>query len=234
MRCLLCVVLGFSLGACNGSEAEPTLDGKTASAWRADLEASDQRDAALQRLATAGDEAVPILSELLEVTRGHAPIIAAQILADHGAAGVPPLTKALAARSDSVRIAAAAALGLIGTPAQSALPKLRVMRDAGEADHLHIAACVGIWGIGRDPSEVMPTMLAGLKSNTPEVRFAATGLAALLGASAVKPLMVVLESDDPKLRVAAADSLAAIGEDAAPAKHRLEALLLDREPTTPR
>ena len=197
------------LPACNGSGGGATLDGKDATAWRADLEDPARRDAALRRLAGAGDEARPVLVALLEVPRGQAPVVAAQMLAEHGAAAVPPLRTALAARSHSVRIAAAAALGLIGADATDALPALRGLRDSRAADHLKIAACVGIWGITQEASEVMPTMIEGLRSGTPEVVFAATGLAALVGPKAVRPLMVALESDDPALRVGAAEALAA-------------------------
>jgi len=224
-------ICALTLGACNGSEAEPALDGKTAAAWRVELESPQQREAALRRLSTAGDEATPLLIALLEVPRGHTPIVAAQILAEHGAAGVPALTRALGARSDSLRIAAAAALGIVGPPARSALPKLRELRESERGEHLRIAACVGLWGITHEPAEVMPTMLDGLRSNTPEVVFAATGLAALVGGRAVSPLMVALESDDPQLRTAAADTLGAIGKEAAPARRKLEALLKDREAT---
>ena len=185
---------------------------------------------ALRRLSTAGDEATPILIELLAVPRGKTPVVAAQILGDHGARAVPALTDALSARSDEVRIAASAALGLIGGAAEPALPALRSLRDSEAPAHLRIAACIGIWGVGRDPAAVMPTMMEGLRSGIPEVVYAATGLAALVGASAVKPLMVGLESDDPKLRIAAAHALGAIGKDAGAARRKLEALLEDRVP----
>jgi len=217
--------------ACHRSEAGATLDGNDAGHWRAQIESAEGRTAALQRLSTAGPEATPLLIELLQVPRGKTPIVAAQLLGDRGLDAVPALTDALGARSDSVRIAAAAALGLIGPPAQSALPALRQLRDSEQPTNLRIASCVGIWGISREPSEIMPTMLDGLRSGSPEVVFAATGLAALVGARAVSPLVVALESDDPKFRAAAANALGAIGADAAPARRKLEALLEDREPT---
>jgi len=228
VRWALCFFFIFPAAACNGSETEPVLDGKTAADWRTELDDAGQRKSAVRRLIDAGSEATPLLIALLDVPRGDAPIIAAQLLGDHGKAGVDALARTLESRSDALRVTAAASLGVIGSDAQSAVPALRKMRSPPNGLDLRIAACVGIWGITHEVSEIMPTMLDGLKANKPELVFATTGLAALVGAPAVRPLMVALESDDPKLRVAAVDALGAIGGAAAPARPKIQALLEDR------
>lgn len=235
--CAICVA--FSGGGCGETETPVTLDGKGAAQWRAMLDDPETREAAATRLAESGEASAPILIALLDEPRGVAPLVSAAMLGEmlqgatgeRAAAAVAALTQAIGARHSIVRAPAAMALGSIGAAAGSALPELQALCDSEqERPQVRIAGAFGVWGITGDLARVMPTLLVCLKSEEAPARLAATQLAAQIGAAAVEPLMVALDSGDPMLRGGAALALAHIGKAAAPARRKLYALLKDKDP----
>src|SRR2546423_3678715 len=144
--------------------ADPTLDGKPASAWLKDLAGQDDdaHEKAATVLATAGKSAVPALIKALQngrnaTLRERAAEVLGLIGEDAGGA-VPELIKALKDKTNEVRAAAATALGGIGPGAKAAVPELiKMLKNADDAQREHAAA--GLGGIGPDAKDAVPELI---------------------------------------------------------------------------
>src|SRR5437660_1398770 len=117
--------------------ADPTLDGKPASAWLKDLAGKDDdaHEKAATVLATAGKSAVPALVKALQNEEADGRLAAAEGLGGIGTddkAAVESRIKALGdKKSADVREAAAAALGEMG---EAAAPAVKPLTDALKKD----------------------------------------------------------------------------------------------------
>jgi HEAT repeat protein len=165
---------------------------------------------------------------------------AARKLAAAGADAVPGLTEALKEKKEGVAGRAARALGQIGAPAKSAVPALIERIDKGKGktrdDAEAIEALLKIDPRSRDSKAAVPALRAIVRqppSNPCRVHaVVALGKMGRLAKDAVPDLAKVLGEDPVKagmVRFHAATALGKIGEDAKAAVPDLVKLLKDKK-----
>lgn len=220
------LVLLLLLAACGG-EKQAAFRGKAADAWIRALEDPDTRGASHAELAQGGEEALPLLRDLLESESTIAGLVAADLLGalgDRALTAVPDLVKAL--DDERLRGMAAASLGRIGSNAAPALDRLRELYDDPD-ERVRVAAARASWLISKDPREPVAALIYCLESGTPAVRQMAAASLGEIGKPAVEALIAALGAGDPRTRASAAEALAAIGPDAASARQALYQALKD-------
>ncbi len=152
--------------------------------------------------------------------------LAAETLGHIGAdskAAVPQLIQLMQQEDRDLRGAAMGALGEIGPAAKDAVPLLIEQFRNAKNDFERCSIPLVLGKIGPVTPEVMPTMLAALKSPGMNTRkFAAEGLGFMHTIEAVAPLVAVLKdpNEQPHVRNSAAQALGKLG----PSKEAIEPL----------
>lgn len=162
-RLLLCATLLLAVGGCDGGKKQPAAGAKGATAEEAttpfeDKEATrlvgfitspneGERRAAFQQLAMMGPKAraaVPGLTAALGDSDPRVRLTSAQVLGRIGRAAVPALIRTLeTSNRPEVLAMACEAVGLIGPPAEDALPALAPMLKEFDKD-LRLSACLAM------------------------------------------------------------------------------------------
>jgi HEAT repeat protein len=180
--------------------------------------ASRRRLAALacRQLGPAAKQAIPALTENLQIVDASDPFNVPLALAAIGAESLPALVGALTNQEERVRYAASAALGELRAPAQPAVPMLVAMlTDKNETVRLYAARSLGM--IGGNGQQAVPGLIHCLGDGSPPVRRqAATALGAfpLEGTAAVPRLTELLNDQDHEVRRCASVTLARIDPQA--------------------
>ena len=128
-----------------------------------------------------------------------------------------------------VRVAAAVALGKIGTEAAWAVPKLtEALQD--ESPKVQAAAALALGQIGTDAKAAIPALEKSLETVTDETRLNVGWAMWEISKHrwAISAISHTLKSEDAAVRVAAANSLARIGKPAASVAPALTQALRDR------
>jgi HEAT repeat protein len=193
---LLTVLLLVSLVSAGGQSSEPTASGKPVSYWIEALKSSDmgERIDATTNLAGMGPKAVPYLVRALEQDR-----------------------------SDG-RLRLLSTLGMVGQPAQSALPAIALLlRDDSAAIRVTAAATM----LTIDCSarrEAWPVLIAALEGDSFSASLAASTLGFLGpdGVGAVPSLIPLVRSGSNEVRLAAIGALWKMGPSAKDAVGALE------------
>jgi HEAT repeat protein len=141
---------------------------------------------------------------------------AADTLADHGPAAVPPLLQALKSSDSYVKVVAATALGRIRPKPINAVPALiQALRDSSA--EVRGAACLALGCLGRPAHEAVPSLAKALEDKDESVRWSAAIALSGMGDKA-KPalaaLLLALKDKESSVRTIVADSLGKIGPDA--------------------
>jgi len=174
------------------------------------------RKAALDALASLGEEAVPDVAKALKDERTAARLQACAILARIGPAAkkaAPALTAALKDKSPEVRAGAAAAIGALGAEGRSAVAALAPLLKDPEW-RVRAAAAGALGGVGPEAKGAVKQLATALADAEPEVRAAAATALGRIGREAkpAGPALEGLKADgNEAVRKAAEAALAAIG-----------------------
>jgi HEAT repeat protein len=182
------------------------------------------RSAAVQAAVRLGDDGKTLRSAVVAALKDKDASVRDTVLSllgpDFGDA-VPTLTPMLDDRTQ--RTAALAALGRIGAPAKSAVPKLIALLGSGaKEDRLNVLAAVS--QLGAVASEARPALEAARKDKDDAIRTAAfTASAAITSDNRARLALLTAGLDDPEraIRQAAATGLAPLGERALEAVPKL-------------
>jgi predicted Zn finger-like uncharacterized protein len=140
------------------------------------------------------------------------------VLEGKAKAAVPTLNAALKDTNPLLRLAAATALGKIGTPARVCYPTLDQLAKEDKQPEVRKAASEAIKKIGPPTrTDVQTLLIPALKNPNPDYRAAAAVCLWMLfreARDAVLPLSEALADTDEQVRSHAAFALAAIGPDA--------------------
>jgi len=203
---------------------------------------------AILSLETHNEAAVAVLGQALRTDSADDRKVAADDLATHGiaaSAATEALIAALADPDTDVRVEVARALGLVAAPGQpAALAALRkCLTD--ESPRIRGSAATALWNLGEPADALMPTLIRLVadyrpdrdRNPTDDIWGHDAGIELLnqIGAeatAAIPALIAALDSPQTGERLAAADSLGAIGPAAAPAIYRLERSLRETETHT--
>ena len=123
---------------------------------------------------------------------------------------VDGLTKALSYPKDTVRVAAASALGTLGAP-EAVAPLIAALGDAAGSVR---AAAAGALGALRDPRAIEP-LITALKDSSEPGRTTVVSALGQIGAPALPALIATLGGPSVEVRAPAARALAAIGSQEA-------------------
>jgi len=174
------------------------------------------RKAALDALASLGEEAVPDVAKALKDERTAARLQACAILARIGPAAkkaAPALTAALKDKSPEVRAGAAFAIGALGAEGRSAVAALAALLKDPEW-RVRAAAAGALGGVGPEAKGAVKQLATALADAEPEVRAAAAAALGRIGREAkpAGPALEGLKADgNEAVRKAAEAALAAIG-----------------------
>ncbi|MDZ4686181.1 MAG: HEAT repeat domain-containing protein [Planctomycetaceae bacterium] len=160
---------------------------------------------ALAAIGPAAAAAVPSLSEALKDAEGSVTIRAAEALGRIGSPAVAALTKTL--DDPHYGELALQTLATMGPAAKPALPRLlELLKQKDKLPQREL--CLAIAAIGADPRTAGPILRAAMNdAGNPDRAAAAYALGRIGDKAAIKDITNVIESDDPKLRLAAAWSL---------------------------
>lgn len=140
--------------------------------WTDQLEAgeSDERIEAIRGLADCGEDAIPLLTEVLDPWREYSPgnvqreaeqREAAMALAKIGPPALPALLKLLKSPNETGRGIGAAALAEMGPEARDAVPSLLEILQKPRAEY-HPEAAAALTKIGADPATAVPVLTQSL------------------------------------------------------------------------
>lgn len=170
---------------------------------------------ALGQIGPDAKAAIPALERELKGLSGSVRGAAAKALGEIAREDSLPtlIDLALHDRDDGVRGVASEALGMLGSVAIPAVPKLSTaLRDSD--DDVRESAAMALAAIGPDAADAEPTLVAALRDKNEDVRVqVATALGAIgprVG-QAVPPLIELLDDKTPRVRAAAIGALSAIG-----------------------
>lgn len=200
------------------------------------------RAAAASALVLLGKAAKPALDNLLKAIpladlnddgflRNNAyPILRALAVISEPA--VEPLTAMLEDMNSTVRWQAAHTLGLIGQPANEALPKLE--KHFNDENGQVVAECVWAYArVGGDVAKATPLIDAALKTGETTTKVAVLQLVARLGSNGQKftaQIVPLLSDEDDDIRQAVVEFIGSIpAEDAKTAVPLLGKMLTDRK-----
>jgi HEAT repeat protein len=130
-------------------------------------------------------------------------------LATIGAPAVPVLSRTLAGRDPSLRIAASLALSRMGREARGAVPALFKALD-DDNRHVRMLSAQTLVSVGERPGELVAVLVQWLDSTDPVLRVAAFGTLGRLGPAgkpAVPALRRHLQGKDSDARKLAAEAL---------------------------
>jgi HEAT repeat protein/type 1 glutamine amidotransferase len=98
----------------------------------------------------------------------------------------------------------------------------------GTDSDVRVEAILALGDLGAEANNALPTLVALLKDEAPDVRFFAASVLGRIGAAAVPGVTALLHDGKDSLRAAAAQALGRIGPDASPSAPELKALMLDK------
>jgi len=131
--------------------------------------------------------------------------------------GSPALVSALQSESYRLRSQATNQLVQMGPEGAAALPVLIEMLGAADPS-TRAAAAQTLGSFGPAAAEAVPALIEALEDTNPNVRYSAvTALGEIGGSEVVEPLAACLHSSDSYERSVAAEALADVGREAAPA-----------------
>ncbi|MHC4472330.1 MAG: HEAT repeat domain-containing protein, partial [Planctomycetota bacterium] len=215
------VAAALLLVACGASDrGEHEYAGRSSAEWAGFIEdaGKEEYEEAIGKLVGGGQEAVPVVLDLLGMPSPRVVTAASRILSQMDAVVVDPLSELLRTGSNEQRERAAFALGELGTSAQPALVSLRQALGRDEEPGVRARAAYALGYVGREDPETVNALVAAMDDESEEVQRRAVVALSVIGARAapsVPRLVRALES--PTLRGVAVEALGRIGHAAHPA-----------------
>src|SRR4051794_21047534 len=154
--------------------------------------------------------AAPALVEMLAVNNEDVRLAAAIALGKIGSAAVKPLDKAVRSGDPDVRFYAVWALAFVGPPARAATPSVAAALSDTSAQ-VRRKAAYALGRIDADAKVVVPALVTALHDPDADVRQAAEGALPKMGKAAVPALLRALANDKPGAHLQAIAVLGAIG-----------------------
>jgi HEAT repeat protein len=195
-------------------------------AVRTKTESGSELAAAIdESLVQIGSPSVPVLVKVMNDTGGDVDHWSVKCLRDLGPAAVPAMISALESENLDRQRDACQLLGLIGESAESAIPQLRRLAEAG-ANEIKGPALVALANAGGKPEVILPLAEQLLVSSAVEQRRAGAQALARLGAKAqpaLQSLIAGLRDQDSSVAAESARALGQFGDGAAPAVEPLTA-----------
>lgn len=215
----------------NGEDGGGKFRGRTISGWIEELRQPDRerRFKAIEALSFAGPLAVPAIPALVELL--HNPKFgpgAAVALGCIGPKAVDRLIPLLDHRDVMVRVYAIDALGMIGSGAAKAVPKIIVALDDRET---RFPAVTALSGIGTPALSALRKLTASDKAVLREMAISAL---AYSGPTALPYLRKAVTDEDLMVKLVAILALEDMGPAAKPAAPELASILRDSNPTVRR
>ncbi|MGL4423149.1 MAG: HEAT repeat domain-containing protein [Gemmataceae bacterium] len=214
---------------------EPFFEGRSASAWAGDLGSTDSNraSAALEKLATGKEEAVPVLSETLSALNPEVRWRAVEALGRIGAPAASTEAKLLPLLADPdsrVRTVVAQSLAEISTDMPGAVAALVKALP-------NVEAIRGLAKFGPKANAAIPQLIPLTKHEDRIVRWNAIRTLGKIGpaaAVAVPEIQANFQHADSEVREHAAEAIGDIGPGAASALPELAKLLKDSTPRVQR